>query len=386
LDVDKKTGVQAQSVSDITTQNFASAVKQTTTQDQEKKFRDLAKKHNTVVLHPVDQRPSYVKLYLALRQILPSPNFSMVITTNGNYAVSSKMMLLPQILRKLANPTIALADCKFKMTSYDQPTEDFIIKGIPEFIPKELLLSNLANVFKQDSAITNLRQIRRKISLENGETLLLATGEYLFTVSNPPENPPVYLHYGINSFRILRKNACFYCGHINHMKKDCPQLQQRALNLQKKQKNQETIQGSDLKNKKIQKLETPEPTVAQSISSNPCNNSSDAQQKKKAKETKTMINTLPSKPLEYDETMSQQGNQQFATIMDYEFSDKTEEELRKLYGNQYDQKREELLELSKVENHIMIDENGRRIVESDTELTEGSFSDNEEPPNPKPNI
>ena len=55
LDAEGKPGTQAQSVSGITKQNFAEVVKRTRTQVEEKLFRDLAKKHNTVVLYPLSR-------------------------------------------------------------------------------------------------------------------------------------------------------------------------------------------------------------------------------------------------------------------------------------------------------------------------------------------
>ena len=139
------------------------------------------------------------------------------------------------------------------MTSYDETKEDYIVNGVPDFVPKDMLLKSIARAFKNESTIAEIRQIRRKLRLENGETISIAKGDYICIASNPPDNPPAVAHFGINNFRILRKNASYYCGNLDHIRKKCTQLQQRLLETQEKKKQMNENQEGEPKPKRAQK-------------------------------------------------------------------------------------------------------------------------------------
>ena len=209
----------------------------------------------------------------------------MVIHANGSYTVSSKLIQLPEILKNPHSRTLTLADHEFNVSTYDEPREEYIVKGIPEFMPKDLILSSLENTFKQGSTITYLRPIQRKLTLESGETISINIGEFIFTATNPPEITPVFMYYDINAFRIFRKNACFFCGKIDHVRKNCPQLKQRQGSTIEKNKNYEGNE-TGIQIKKPSYIATNEPINTEKPAAN------EAELKQVTNEQKTKMESL----------------------------------------------------------------------------------------------
>ena len=180
------------------------------------------------MLYPTEGRPSYNALYVDLYKKLGSTNFSLVPTANGAYIVSLPKAIAMNEMKTLANPTIVLGSKPFRLSTFEDDTQDYIIRKVPQCMNRDLLRKELHNAFGQKPTITNLRLSRKKIILENNEAVFVYNGDYIFTVANPPEITPPALHYGPCYLRIHRANSCYYCGDLSHMRKDCPKLKKKS--------------------------------------------------------------------------------------------------------------------------------------------------------------
>lgn len=160
---------------------YAAKLKQATTQEQEKIIRELAKKSGSAVLHPTTIRPTYRALYSDLKQLLEGRRFSLVPNPQGTYTFTPSEVLDTQLLKTKCSPHLRLAECDFKMTTFDDDTQEYILRSIPEYIPRGMITKSLSEVFGNritkgtqngcSRATTALRQLRGRRSHLRSYTL-----------------------------------------------------------------------------------------------------------------------------------------------------------------------------------------------------------------------
>lgn len=169
----------------------------------------IGKKTDAFLLFPTEGKPSYVELYLDIQKTIGQNKFSLVRLSNGLYSITVSNPTVLQQLKLKANPNMSFAGKGFKLYTYKDEIEDFIIRQIPSFIPRNLLLRELQEQFGRKVVISNIKPLCRRITQDDGKFILVYSGDYIFSVANPPEIAPGSLHLGTYYFKIFRTNACY---------------------------------------------------------------------------------------------------------------------------------------------------------------------------------
>lgn len=89
---------------------YAATLKHSTTLEQEKEIRELAKRSGSAILHPLSSKPAYKTLVLELKQLLEGRRFSFVPDQQGTYTFTSAYALDTQLLKAKCTPNLRLAE------------------------------------------------------------------------------------------------------------------------------------------------------------------------------------------------------------------------------------------------------------------------------------
>ena len=357
--------------------SYAQTLQVSKSSEQENNMRNIAKNANSFHLHPMEGKPKFLQFYQELYKLVGTNKFSLVPLANGAYEVTIPNAITRNQVKSLANPTVTFAGKRFKLLTFDNDLQEYILRQVPSYVPRSLLLQELQVAFGKQCIIESLKPMRRRIPLEDGQFTYTYSGDYVITVSNPPVRVPSALHYGSSYFRISRKNACFYCGNPTHMKKDCPEYSKRDVDSSERK---HTLHKTPMEPSTIEqpakkyisdtsgKVLTRDSAHIIPVNNNNNNNAyvdPPAQSKKsttsRISKERSSLEEVPPRTIQY------------ATRLDYEDSKTTETALRDYHGKNYEEYVKKLTEIGKSQGKTPVfGEDGRLLDPDDESMGESS--------------